>query len=53
LRAWRSLLVPEREGLIGSHPSSRNSKVIHAGIYYPPNSLKAERCLEGRERVYG
>lgn len=48
----RSLLIVEAEPLIGSHSSSRNSEVIHAGLYYPPGSLKAELCLEGRERLY-
>ncbi|WP_068827453.1 NAD(P)/FAD-dependent oxidoreductase [Pseudomonas sp. BMS12] len=48
----RSCLIVESEALIGSHASSRNSEVIHAGLYYPPGSLKAELCLEGRERLY-
>ncbi|MNO69370.1 L-2-hydroxyglutarate oxidase LhgO [compost metagenome] len=48
----RSVLIIEQERLIGSHTSSRNSEVIHAGLYYPPGSLKAELCLEGRERLY-
>lgn len=48
----RSLLIAEAERLIGSHTSSRNSEVIHAGLYYAPGSLKAELCLEGRERLY-
>src|SRR5690606_30456068 len=51
-RPQRSLLIVEAEGLIGSHCSSRNSEVIHAGLYYPPGSRKAELCLEGRERLY-
>ncbi|NQD92011.1 NAD(P)/FAD-dependent oxidoreductase [Pseudomonas sp. CrR25] len=48
----RSCLILEAEKLIGSHTSSRNSEVIHAGLYYAPGSLKAELCLEGRERLY-
>lgn len=48
----RSTLIVEQETLVGSHTSSRNSEVIHAGIYYPPGSLKDELYLEGRERLY-
>lgn len=48
----QSTLLVEAEPLIGSHGSSRNSEVIHAGLYYPPGSLKAELCREGRERLY-
>lgn len=51
-RPGQSLLIVEAEALIGSHGSSRNSEVIHAGLYYPPGSLKAELCREGRERLY-
>jgi len=47
-----STLIVERHGVIGSETSSRNSEVIHAGIYYPTGSLKAQCCLEGRERLY-
>jgi L-2-hydroxyglutarate oxidase LhgO len=46
------VLVLERHGLIGAETSSRNSEVIHAGIYYPTGSLKAALCVEGRERLY-
>jgi L-2-hydroxyglutarate oxidase LhgO len=48
----REVLVVEREALIGSGISSRNSEVIHAGIYYPKGSLKARLCVEGRQRLY-
>ncbi|MNF39168.1 L-2-hydroxyglutarate oxidase LhgO [compost metagenome] len=51
-RPQQSCLIVEAEQLIGSHTSSRNSEVIHAGLYYAPGSLKAELCLEGRERLY-
>ncbi len=51
-RAGREVVVLERERAVGQHASSRNSEVIHAGIYYPPNSLKARLCLEGRDALY-
>jgi L-2-hydroxyglutarate oxidase LhgO len=51
-RAGREVVVLEREGLIGSGTSSRNSEVIHAGIYYPQGSAKARLCLKGREMLY-
>ncbi|ARU90190.1 NAD(P)/FAD-dependent oxidoreductase [Pseudomonas sp. M30-35] len=47
-----STLIVDNEKLIGSHTSSRNSEVIHAGIYYAADSLKAQLCLEGRDRLY-
>jgi L-2-hydroxyglutarate oxidase LhgO len=51
-RAGREVVVLEREGRIGSHTSSRNSEVIHAGIYYPQGSAKARLCVRGRELLY-
>jgi L-2-hydroxyglutarate oxidase LhgO len=48
----REVLVLETERGIGTHTSSRNSEVIHAGLYYPPNSLKARLCVEGRSLLY-
>lgn len=48
----REVIIVEKEGLIGSETSSRNSEVIHAGIYYPAGSLKARLCVEGREQLY-
>jgi len=48
----REVIVLEAEADIGSHTSSRNSEVIHAGIYYPTGSLKALLCLQGKEMLY-
>jgi L-2-hydroxyglutarate oxidase LhgO len=45
-------LVLEAENAIGTGISSRNSEVIHAGLYYPEGSLKARWCLAGREALY-
>lgn len=45
-------LILEQERSFGTHTSSRNSEVIHAGIYYPTNSLKARFCVEGRRELY-
>src|SRR5581483_9044313 len=50
--AGREVVVLESEAAIGTHPSSRNSEVIHAGIYYPPGSLKAKLCVEGKLALY-
>jgi len=50
--AGREVVVLEAEDAIGTHTSSRNSEVIHAGIYYPRDSLKARSCVEGRHRLY-
>lgn len=48
----RTVLVVEKERYIGAHSSSRNSEIIHAGLYYPANSLKARLCVAGRKRLY-
>jgi L-2-hydroxyglutarate oxidase LhgO len=50
--AGREVVILEAEEAIGTHTSSRNSEVIHAGIYYPQGSLKAETCVQGKELLY-
>ncbi len=47
-----SVLVLEKEPHIGQGVSSRNSEVIHGGLYYPTGSLKARFCVEGRRALY-
>jgi len=50
--AGREVIVLEANDCIGSEISSRNSEVIHAGIYYPEGSLKARFCVAGRKQLY-
>ncbi len=50
--AGREVVIIERERVIGTGVSSRNSEVIHAGIYYRAGSLKAILCVEGRRALY-
>lgn len=51
-RRGHTVVVLERNRLVGQETSSRNSGVIHAGLYYPAGSLKAQLCLAGRDQVY-
>jgi L-2-hydroxyglutarate oxidase LhgO len=51
-RAGHEVVIAEREGLIGAGVSSRNSEVVHAGLYYPPGSLKARLCVRGRQLLH-
>lgn len=51
-RSGREVLVLEAANGIGTGTSSRNSEVIHAGLYYPRGSLKAQLCVQGREWLY-
>ncbi len=50
--AGHECIVLEAGTVIGNVTSSRNSEVIHAGIYYPKDSLKAIACVEGKHRLY-
>ena len=46
------VIVLETESAFGTHTSSRNSEVVHAGIYYPTDSLKARTCVSGKALLY-
>jgi L-2-hydroxyglutarate oxidase LhgO len=48
----REVIVLDAESSIGNHTSSRNSEVIHAGIYYPTGSLRARLCVAGKHALY-
>ncbi|MFY8153582.1 MAG: NAD(P)/FAD-dependent oxidoreductase, partial [Hyphomicrobiales bacterium] len=51
-RRGQAPIVLEREAVIGSGVSSRNSEVIHGGMYYPTGSQRAVLCVEGRRLLY-
>ncbi|MEJ2623979.1 MAG: NAD(P)/FAD-dependent oxidoreductase [Pseudolabrys sp.] len=51
-RAGHEVVVAEKTGGVGNGISSRNSEVIHAGLYYPPGSLRARHCVNGRHMLY-
>jgi L-2-hydroxyglutarate oxidase LhgO len=51
-RDHNNLFVIEKHSTFGQETSSRNSEVIHAGIYYPMGSLKAKLCIEGKKLLY-
>lgn len=51
-RAGREVLVLEAAAAIGTGISARNSEVIHAGIYYPPGTIRARLCVAGKRALY-
>ncbi|TDZ22720.1 L-2-hydroxyglutarate dehydrogenase [Colletotrichum orbiculare MAFF 240422] len=51
-RPGTSTVLLERHGAVGTETSSRNSEVIHAGIYYGAGTLKTELCIRGKELLY-
>ena len=51
-QSGRETIVAEAQTAIGQGVSSRNSEVIHAGLYYPPGSLKARLCVRGKQLLY-
>ena len=51
-RQFNDVLIIDKNKSFGEETSSRNSEVIHAGIYYPQDSLKANFCVSGKEKLY-
>lgn len=51
-RSGHEVIILEQHDAFGTETSARNSEVIHAGIYYPPSSLKATLCVQGRQLLY-
>src|SRR5512137_1483553 len=51
-RDFRDVFLVEKHPTFGQETSSRNSEVIHAGIYYPRGSLKSKLCVEGNRLLY-
>ena len=52
LSASKNTVLLESSNNIMSETSSRNSEVVHSGIYYPFNSKKRQACIEGKKRIY-
>ena len=48
----KEVVLLEKESSFGQGTSSRNSEIVHAGIYYPKDSLKAKLCVEGKKFLY-
>lgn len=53
IRRDKTIIVVEKNGKPGQETSSRSSEVIHAGIYYPEDSLKTRLCVQGNQLLYG
>lgn len=51
-RLGHSVLILEKNSSAGQETSSRNSEVIHAGLYHPPESLRTKLCIRGKELIY-
>lgn len=51
-KSYRDIIIIEKNPSFGQETSSRNSEVIHAGIYYPKDSLKTKTCIEGNQLLY-
>ena len=47
----KDILIIDKENLPGKHTSGRNSGVVHSGLYYKPDSLKAKVCVKGAKRL--
>jgi L-2-hydroxyglutarate oxidase LhgO len=52
VKRYKNIFLLEKNNSLGQEVSSRNSEVIHAGIYYKKNSLKAKLCVEGKNLLY-
>jgi len=51
-QTFKNVIVIDKNSSFGEETSSRNSEVIHAGIYYPENTLKAKLCMQGKHDLY-